>query len=120
MYDQLKHRIQQMKLDQEWLLQNKAEQRKVSSRCMLHISAVEVSRAIVPLLPRLKNGLSITFEGCPVYVHCMPQVETAALLQQRMQYEGQLNRQRQELAALQQRLKESVDRATKVRQHSER
>lgn len=48
------------------------------------------------------------------------QVESAALLQQKLQYEEQLHIQRQEVCGLQQRLKESVERASRVRQHAER
>jgi hypothetical protein len=48
------------------------------------------------------------------------QVETAALLQQKLQYEDQLHSLRQEVSSLQQRLKENVDRASRVRQHAER
>lgn len=47
-------------------------------------------------------------------------METAALVQQKLQYEEQLHSLRQELGSLQQRLKESVERASRVRQHAER
>jgi hypothetical protein len=48
------------------------------------------------------------------------QLETSALLQQKLQYEDQLHACRQEVCSLQQRLKESVERASRVRQHAER
>lgn len=52
---------------------------------------------------------------------CQPlQLETVALLQQKLQYEEQLHCLRQEVGSLQQRLKESVERASRVRQHAER
>eukprot|EP00877_Chromochloris_zofingiensis_P014063 jgi/Chrzof1/8910/Cz03g28240.t1 len=48
------------------------------------------------------------------------ELESVALLQQKQQYEVQLSDQQQEVSQLQQRLRDSVDRATKVRQHYER
>jgi hypothetical protein len=48
------------------------------------------------------------------------QLETVALLQQKLQYEQQLDTQQQEIVALQTRLKDSTERASKLRQHSEK
>ncbi|WIA40340.1 hypothetical protein OEZ86_013707 [Tetradesmus obliquus] len=48
------------------------------------------------------------------------ELETVALLQQKLQYEQQLDSQQQETLALQTRLKHSVERASKLRQHFEK
>jgi flagellar motility protein MotE (MotC chaperone) len=50
----------------------------------------------------------------------VPQLETVALLQQKLQYEQQLDNQQQEIPALQTRLKDSTERASKLRQHFEK
>ncbi|WIA20048.1 hypothetical protein OEZ85_005913 [Tetradesmus obliquus] len=48
------------------------------------------------------------------------ELETVALLQQKLQYEQQSDSQQQEILALQTRLKDSVERASKLRQHFEK
>jgi hypothetical protein len=47
-------------------------------------------------------------------------VECKALLSAQQQYAAALQQQQQEVGALQQRLKDAVERAAKVRQHADK
>lgn len=100
-YDTLKHQVQQLKLEQQSIAGQRAKHKEV---CGCQIA---------------RTGSATT----PFFVSApspLPQIETAAVLQQKLHYEEQLHSARQEASSLQQRLKESVERASKVRQHAER
>jgi hypothetical protein len=107
MYDQLKQQVQHLKLDQQELQATKTKQKEVTpSSCGQRF---RLSKGAATLLLMLNQAL----------IH-VSQLETVALLQQKLQYEQQLDKQQQEILALQTRLKDSTERASKLRQHFEK
>jgi hypothetical protein len=103
-YDTLKHQVQQLKLEQQSIAGQRAKNKEV---CIWQPGSSSSSP-----LPNIS--------GCQHSALLLLQFETAALLQQKLQYEEQLYSARQEASSLQQRLKENVERAGRVRQHAER
>ncbi|KAJ9514885.1 hypothetical protein QJQ45_028572 [Haematococcus lacustris] len=51
---------------------------------------------------------------------CLEQAESAELLEQRLHYEGSIKSLEEQMAGMQQQLKQTLDRSAKLRQHCER
>jgi hypothetical protein len=108
-YDTLKHQVQQLKIEQQTLAGQRAKQKEVcTSGCRLVATSATCCQHASTRL------------GCCLLLFRDVQFETSALLQQKLQYEDQLQSSKQEVCSLQQRLKENVERASRVRQHAER